>query len=49
MAMCRRLATEEAIFAGASTGGNVVKAIELVSCIGNPFAVSFEGFQDVVG
>lgn len=29
MAMCRRLATEEAIFAGTSTGGNVVKAIEL--------------------
>ncbi len=27
--MCRRLATEEAIFAGTSTGGNVVKAIEL--------------------
>ena len=29
MAMCRRLAAEEAIFAGTSTGGNVVKAIEL--------------------
>ena len=39
IAMCRRLAAEEAIFAGTSTGGNIVKSIELGRKLGRDATV----------